>query len=292
MSKQLTLILSFVVLFFSACSFGGATPLDESEDKNALINIEGKDVSTYLIGEYIAPSEAVEKLEEAGFDVIGSYKPVKDGLCIVFTNDELKQEASEPGRAYAAVLRLFIDKQEQTISFTNPIYFGKAFMQDDYDHDVFNEVLASINEEFSDLLPSKDRMNFDKLSNYHFMMGMPYYKDVDLLGKKAINNEKIIEKAETYRKGKGVVFKLILSENSTLIGFKLTKRSKKFVSKVGRANGSVLPYCIAVENGQAMALNAKYYIALSYPLLDMAGFMSIATVPGAITKELEKPFKK
>jgi len=83
-----------------------------------------------------------------------------------------------------------------------------------------------------------------------------------------------------------------LSETSTLMGYDLAKRTKRFVKKIGRANAAILPYCIAIENGQAQALNAKYYIALSYPLLDMGGFMGIATVPGAITKDLEKAFKK
>jgi hypothetical protein len=40
----------------------------------------------------------------------------------------LKKEASRPTRAHAAVLRLFVDEKAKTISITNPIYFGKAFM--------------------------------------------------------------------------------------------------------------------------------------------------------------------
>jgi len=38
-------------------------------------------------------------------------------------------------------------------------------------------------------------------------------------------------------------------------------------------------------------LNAKYYIAISYPLLTMTEFMGIATVPDAVTKSLQKIFK-
>ena len=101
-----------------------------------------------------------------------------------------------------------------------------------------------------------------------------------------------IAKAKAYKKGKAIVFELKLSETSTLLGYDLGKRTKKFVKKIGRANAAILPWCVSVENGQAKALNAKYYIALSYPLLDMGGFMGIATVPGAITKDLEKAFKK
>ena len=42
---------------------------------------------------------------------------------------------------------------------------------------------------------------------------------------------------------------------------------------------------------QATAMRADYYIAISYPLLDLMGFASIMTVPGAVIKDLEKYFK-
>jgi hypothetical protein len=48
---------------------------------------------------------------------------------------------------------------------------------------------------------------------------------------------------------------------------------------------------VLVENGKATAMRADYYIAISYPLLDMGGFMGIMTVPGAVEKDLTKYFK-
>lgn len=285
MKKLLTLIASLAVLSFSGCSMGGPSA-------SAASGLEGTKVSTYLVGEYVDVATAKEKLANAGFEVIATYKPVKKGTTIVFTNESLKAEAAKPGRSYAAVVRLFVDDKEKMISFSNPVYFGKAFMQDDYNHAVFNTVLESINSEFSGLKASKDELAYDDLSAYHFMMGMPYYKDADLLGDKNPTTADAIAKANAYKKGKAVIFELKLSETSTLLGYDLGKRTKKFVKKIGRANAAILPYCVAIENGQASALNAKYYIAISYPLLDMGGFMGIATVPGAITKDLEKAFKK
>jgi len=285
MRKLLTLIASVGILSFTGCSSSSATP----ESKSGL---EGTQVSTYLVGEYVNAKDAQGKLEAAGFEIVANYKSVKKGTTIVFTNDALKAEAAKPGRAYAAVSRLFIDDKAKMISFTNPVYFGKAFMQDDYNHAVFNGVLQSINSEFSGLKGSKDELAFDDLAGYHFMMGMPYYSDSDELGKPSTSNADAVAKAHAYKKGKAIIFEIKLSENSTLLGYDLGKRTKKFVKKIGRANGAILPYCVAVENGQAQALNAKYYIALSYPLLDMGGFMGIATVPGAIEKDLAKAFKK
>ena len=285
MRKLLTLIASVAILSFTGCSMNEANP----EAKSGL---EGTQVNTYLIGAYIDTKEAQSKLEAAGFEVLASYQSVKKGTTLVFTNDALKAEGAKPGRAYAAVSRLFIDEKEKMISFTNPVYFGKAYMQDEYNHAVFSEVLKNINNEFSGLTASKDEMTFDDLAGYHFMMGMPYYAEQDELGKPNATTADAVAKAKAYKKGKAVIFELKLSETSTLLGYDLGKRTKKFVKKIGRANGALLPWCVSIENGQAKALNAKYYIALSYPLLDMGGFMGIATVPGAITKDLEKAFKK
>ena len=285
MRKLFTFIATLAVISFTACSTGGATPSAES-------GLEGKKVSTYLVGTYVSVDDAKAKLSDAGFEVLATYPSVKKGTTIVFTNDAIKAEAAKPGRAYVAVLRLFVDDKKKMISFANPVYFGKAFMQDEYNHTVFNGALEAINSAFPGLKGSKDAMLFDNLAGYHFMMGMPYYQDQDLLGKPSATTAEAVAKAKKYKKGKAVIFELKLSDTTTLLGYDLGKRTKKFVKKIGRANAAILPWCVAIENGQAKALNAKYYIALSYPLLDMGGFMGIATVPGAIIKDLEKAFKK
>ncbi len=252
-------------------------------------SIEAKDISTYLVGEYVDVDSAKEKLKEAGFDVLAEYKSVKDGKTIVFTNKALKSQASKSKRAHAAVLRLFVDKKEKMISFTNPIYFGKAFMQDDYNEAVSKSVLASINKAFPGLKGSKDKLDEDDLAAYHFMVGMPYYEDFDELGEGSISE--LLDKAKSYKKGKLLLFTLKLNDDSYLLGYDLGKRTKKFVKKIGRANAAVLPYTISIEDGLASSLEAKYYLAVSYPLLSMTEFTTIATVPGAIKKDLSKPFK-
>lgn len=252
-------------------------------------NLQANDISTYLTGKYIDSDTATQKLKDLGFEVLTKYTSVHDGTTIVFTNDALKSEASKKGRAHAAILRLFVDAKEKMISFTNPIYFGKAYMQDEYNAKVFEAQLATINKAFTGLTGSADKLDADDIAGYHFMMGMPYYEDSDELGEGSTNE--LLKKAEGYKKGKQHLFTLKINENSYLVGYDLGKRTKKFVKKIGRANGAVLPYCISIENGKATSMEAKYYLALSYPLLSMGEFTTIATVPGAIKKDLSKPFK-
>lgn len=285
MRKLLTLIVSFAIITLSGCS------ISETSTASDFSTLEGTNVPAYLIGEYVDVATAKEKLKNAGFEVLATYKPVRNGRTIVFTNEALKKEAAKPGHAYAAVVRLFIDAQEKKISFTNPIYFGKAFMQEKYNHEVFSGVVEAITKAFDGLKPSKDALAFDKLAKYQFMIGLPDYEDVILLGSKNATTADAIAKAKRYKHGKAILFELRLSQKSTLLGYDLGRRTKRFVKKIGRANAAILPYTVAIENGQAAALNPKYYIALSYPLLDMAGFMGIATVPGAIKKDLAKAFK-
>lgn len=248
-----------------------------------------KDISAYLTGSHVSVEAAKEKLAGAGFEVVTEYASVKDGITVVFTNAALKTEASKPKRAHAAVLRLFVDNKEKMISITNPVYFGRAFMQDDYSSDVFEAQLASINKAFPGLTGSADKLEDDDISGYHFMMGMPYYEDVDELAEGT--TAELLAKATAYKDGKLLLFSIKLTDDSYLLGYDLGKRTKKFVKKIGRANAAVLPYCISIEKGLASSLEAKYYLAVSYPLLSMGEFTTISTVPGAIKKDLEKPFK-
>ncbi len=269
--KKVFLILVSSLLMFGTSSFA-------------------KEVSAYLVGSHAGLETVKDRLSRAGFEVIAEYSPVKEGTTIVFTNNALKAEGAKPKRAHAAVLRLFIDDKEKMISITNPVYFGRAFMQDDYSSDVFEAQLASLNGAFEDLKGSADNLDEDDIAGFHFMMGMPYYEDPDELAE--ASNSELLEKARAYKDGKNLIFELKLSDNSTLLGYDLGKRTKKFIKKTGRANAAVLPYCISVEDGVATALAAKYYLAVSYPLLSMGEFMTISSVPGEILDDLEKPFKK
>ena len=251
--------------------------------------LEGTEVSTYLVGAHIDVATATDKLKNAGFEIVATYMPVENGHTIVFTNAALKAEGAKPKRTHGAVLRLFIDDKEKMISFTNPIYFGKAFMQDDYNHNVFNAQLNAINSAFSGLKGSEDKLEFDDLAGYHFMMGMPYYEDPDELAE--ASNSELLAKARSYEGGRSLIFELKLSDKSRLLGYELEGETKQFVGKIGRANAAVLPYCISIEDGIATSLAGKYYLAISYPQLSMGEFMTISNIPGEISESLSKVFK-
>ncbi len=276
MKKMLKLFVATAVICIS--SLHADTELDVA----SLASVEGKEVSSYLRGAYMDVATAKSKLESAGYTIVGEYNIAKGGTTILFTDNALKAEASKPNRGYVALERLYVDDAKKQITITNPIYFGKAYMQGEYNHAVFYKELQTLTKAFAGLKASEDRLKFNDLETYHYMMGMPYYQDMLKLG----SGSDLLAKA---KQSQTALFELKISDKVTLLGFDFDKRTNKFPSKIGLENGVVMPYVVVVENDNAKALSGYYYIALSYPLLPMAQFTKISDVPGAIETLLAKP---
>ena len=286
MKKVLALVAAALVLSFSGCSSKEA-----EASKGVATKPAEAEVSTYLVAAYVDADAAQAKLTEAGFDVVAAYKVDKKGqyITVVFTNAAMKAAADKTDRGFAAVGRLLVNNEKREIRITNPVYFGKAFMQDEFDYQAALAIEKSLSDAFGPFTGSADKWEFDGLAGYHFMMGMPYYEESAILSEG--DNAELLEKAKAYKKGKNLIFELQISEGRTLLGYALSKRTSKFVKKVGYQNAGLLPYTILIEDGKAKMLAPKYYIAISYPQLTMGEFMTIASVPGAIEKDLAKPFK-
>lgn len=286
MKKLVTLCFGLTAFAFNAIADDSATAFNAS----AYAQPEGQKISAYLHGTYMDVANAEAKLKSAGYTIVGEYNVMDKGTTILFTDDALKAEAAKPNRGFVALERLYVDNENKQITLTNPVYFGKAYMQNDYVNAIFYKELQLLVATFGELRASKDQLEFDDLSGYHFMFGMPYYKDVYELG--SGQQDELIAKEKAYNEGKDILFTLKLSENATLVGMKLDQETSQFPKKIGMQNALVLPYLVLIENGKAKALNAKYYIALSYPLLTMGEFMKISDVPGNVNTILSKAFKE
>ena len=272
---------SFVVGFSLLASVPSVVSADEAP----------KEVNAYLIGKTMTSAEVSTKLTDAGFEVLGTYLVNKKNKLetVVYTNDSLKAMANKPERGFAGLGRVLIDGKNNQISVSNPVYFGRAFMQDDVDYMACKALKDKLISTFEGLTPSSDKWEYEELSDYQFMTMMPYYQDSAVVGEG--DTAKLLEQAESYKKGKFHLFTLKLAEGKYLVGYELSKRTAKFVEKIGVDKAGLLPYTILIENDEARILAAKFYLAVSYPQLTMTEFMKIATVPGAIEKDLSKPFK-
>jgi len=261
----------------------------KAKPKNTSTNIgevaNGK-ISTYLRGKFMDVKTAQATLKEAGFDILSTSPVDKKGklISIVFTDKTLTEMGSKKDTGFMGSLRLLVNKKDNHISITNPIYMSKAFMQDQYDEKSAKETLAKITAKFHDLLNSKDQLKFQLLPKYQFMHGMPQYKDMVTVAR----GDDLLTKLKN---NKNIVFTQKLNNGAVLAGVKLGKRTSKFTSKIGTNNAALLPYPVIIENKEAKILEPKYYISVMYPLLQMSEFMTIATTPGAIVKDCEKVFR-
>lgn len=254
-------------------------------------SIAAEIVPAYMNASYVSPDEAVKRLESNGFDVLTQHKIGKKEklTSILFTNGLLSKDANKTDRAFAAITRLLVDEENQVVSINNPVYFGKAFLQDDYLPATAKAVSSTLQKAFGETTRSIDGLGVDDISGFHFMMGMPHYQDMIVIAEGKCTD--LVAKARSFKKGKSLIFEYRLADDRYLLGMRLGRRSAKFIKKIGMNNAQLLPYLVLVEDGKAKILDPKYYIAISYPLLSMSEFTKIATVPGAIEKDLSRPFR-
>ena len=284
MKKIFVWLAALTLLGLAGCSTKETAP-----EKPVSSELGGKKINAYYYAPYDDSSNVEAKLKSAGFDIVATYPATKESESIIITNDALKDAADKPGRGFAAILRVLVDNKNHRVAVTNPVYFGKAFLQEDYDPALGTRLTEALGVALGELTVSTDDYEYDGLADYRFMIGMPTYNNTYLLGEG--DNASLLAKVDEYKNGENVVFALPLGEGRTLVGFKLDEGTEKFVAKIGTQNAELLPYTILIEDGKATALKVEYYIAISYPLLSMGQFMTIATLPGAVEKELERPFR-
>lgn len=249
----------------------------------AAVSLQAADISAYYNAPYADAKTVKSKLGEAGFNVLTSYSPAgKSNLeVMVFTNKALTSMASKNLRGFAAVQRVMVDSSAKTVLVTNPGYWTPAFMQKDYASGSDTAITASLKTALGTLTATKDVLKSAALSNYQFMKEMPHYQDmIELKAGDAVAV-----------KAKKKLFEIKLDNGSTLVGVKMSKGSENFIDKIGVDKAILLPYTILIENGKAYALHAKYYLAISYPLLSMDEFMKISSIPDTIGRSLKKSVK-
>ena len=251
-------------------------------------DIDNARVAAYIQSPLLSVLDVTTKLKNAGFEILSTYKVDKKGTVtsIVFTNEAIKKTASKNMRGFAGTLRVVVDTKNKLVNISNPIYIMKAFMQKEYNPNVAQKALSDLRSQFTDLVNSKEILKFSALERYQFMENMPFYQDMKVVAK--AKNEALLKRA---KKSKKVLYMQHLDNGSIIVGVQLGKRTSKFVKKIGYQNSGILPYPVLIENGKAKIMAPQYYIAIMYPKLQMSKFMTIATVPGAITKDIDKIFR-
>lgn len=260
----------------------------DKEEVTLLGSVDNARVTAYLQSPLLSVDEVIAKLKQEKFEILSTFKVDKKGTVtsIVYTNDAIKSAASKNMRGFAGALRIVVDNENKLVNISNPIYMLKAFMQKEYNPSVAQKVLTQIHNVFPDLKASTEVVKFLALERYQFMENMPFYQDMKVVAE--AKNAELLKRAQ---KSKKIVYEQHLDNGSIILGVELGSRTSKFVKKIGYQNSGLLPYPVLIENGEAKILAPQYYIAVMYPKLKMSKFMTIATVPGAINKDIDKIFR-
>ncbi len=271
--------------------YGESATETHSNDEGSIPGMPvGGRVSTYLHAPFMDEAQVEENLKKAGFKVIAVTPVNKKGTLktVTFTDDDLLSLAKKKNSGFVGVMRVLINKENNEIAITNPLYFARAYMGDAYDAKTVEKVLTQLDKAFKGLQNSQDKLKFTLLPKYRFMEGMPYYKDMVKVaeGKSA---QALLDKLKA--KGKKLKFVEQIGPDRYLVGVALGKRTSKFIKKTGYHNAFLLPYPILIEQGEAKIMEPKYYISINYPGLKMSNFMKIATIPDAIINDCQKLFK-
>lgn len=238
-----------------------------------------KNTPTYLSADF-APLEAVkQKLTDSGFSILSTQPILKGETVLTITNPALKATHS-----FLSALNVVVNDTAHEVRLQNPDYLGRALLGKHFKPGMFDPTLQALQKALGTLYASKDSMGTSDLPGYHFMMGMPYVGDTLTIASGS-------DLAARAKGNKTVAYTLPLPDGSTLVGHLLSKRTAKYLKKLGVThNACMLPYTTLIHGDKAEALDPKYYLALSLPQLSMGEFMKIATVPDAIIKELKKAY--
>ena len=254
-------------------------------------SLMAKDISTYEYANLKSTDAVKTALTSKGFTVVGEYDAMGDTNyhVIAYTNPALQKDASkDDDRGFAAVQKILVDKKDKTLVLTNPEYFLRAFLEDDFQEATAQNINKTLASAFGTLTGSDDTLEDDDIAGYHFMMGMPYYEDMI----EVAEGKNLLEKLKK-NAGKNIVFEIQLKD-ATLVGVAMPTKTgeKSYIPAIkGEKNSAFLPYMVLIQEDEAEILHPKYYLAVSYPKLSMGQFMDISSTPDDIEDYFKGLFK-
>jgi hypothetical protein len=247
-----------------------------------------------------------EALVAAGFSVVGDYSPYPDAEILVVTSDDLKRNAaaSEFG-GFGVAERVSITKAKDgvQVSYVNPVYMANAYRMKDDLRGVAERLAAALGkvQQFG----SKQGMTAKDLRRYHYMIGMEYFTDLDVLAEYPGHDEAVRSVDQRLTAGRNGVTKVyrvdIPGRDETLFGVAMKASSdagkymddKFIMSEIDFKDvksTAHLPYEVLVSGNKVYAMHARFRIAINFPDLSMMGknsFINIMKTPDAVRAALQ-----
>lgn len=240
-----------------------------------------KQISAY----YIAPSQnlnlVTSKLKSNGFTILAITNILEKYNVITITNKELQNTNS-----YMATLQINVNSKE--IRVQNPSYLAAAYLGKDYTYGQFKSTVNALENVLGKLNDSDQKANFETLSEYSFMYGLPKREDTLSIKK----GSDIIKRLTDSKANEYLAYTLTLPNGNILVGHKLKVKTNKFLKIINQEkNVQLLPYESMINGQEVSIMNPKYYLALSLPILSFHEFMQIASVPDRIYRNIKKAYQ-
>lgn len=300
--KRMTLkdLLLLALLLFSA----GNVMADEEKLKPFALGSKGAGT----VAEKAEQAKAA--LVAGGFTVAGEYSPYADADIVIVTNDELQKNAAESEHGgFGAIQRVAITKvkDEVQVSYTNPVYMANVYRMKGDLSGVAAELAKALGkvEEFG-----AKGMTAKQARKYHYMLGMEYFDEPDVLAEYASYEEAVQAvdaKLSANKDGVSKVYRVDVpgkKESVFGVGLKGPTEADKYMddryimSEIDFRDiksTAHLPYEVLVSDNKVYALYARFRIAISFPDLSMMGknsFMNIMDSPDAIRNALKRAVQK
>jgi len=253
-----------------------------------------------------AANQVKSALKGGNFNIIGEYHPGKKNslYVIAFTRDDIKNIAlsvkDRGALAIAQKVGLVQNGNQVTVSLLNPEYMCYAYFMDkgpDYGQrvkKVSNDIKNVLKKVGNDFTPFGGEQSQEDLSDYHYMMMMPYFDDPVELNEFTSFEEglKIIKANLAAKKGNTVkVYELIYKDKQIAVfGVGLLDPEEgeaAFLPVIGEDHVAAMPYEIILQGNEATMLHGKYRFALLWPELSMKTFMKISGTPGDVEDFME-----
>jgi len=242
------------------------------------VQLSAKNVSAYYTAPYKKLKTIKYKLKKSGFKILTTYSPAgkKYLKVIVCTNKKLIALASKKRRGFAAIQKILVNTEAHTVRVNNPTYWLKAFLGKDYVKGSDKSIKYALSKAMGRMVATNDILPERTLSSYHFMIGMPYYMDM------------LKFKYKHRSKRSSRLFTLKLNNGNKLIGLRLHKSIEDLIDQTGENNALLFPYTVLVDKNKAYALAGKYYIAISYPKLNLGTFLKMRNSPEKIKRAIKR----
>ena len=247
-------------------------------------------------------------LKAQGFDEAGSYSPYPGATVIVVTSPELKAAAAAIKLGgFGAGQRVAVTdyKGKVQVSYVNPAYLGAAYGLGKLETVAtkLNAALGAVKE-----FGAVEGLTAEQLApgNYHYMVGMPYFHQVDVLAKHADHATALAMVEKGLAAGKGGTKKVyridVPGQQASVFGVGIVsgdgidsgaKDTDKEIMQIldwqDLRITAALPYELMVRGREVISLRGRYRIALYSPDTKMAGahgFTKIMSAPGGIKAAL------